>query len=304
MPVPEALDTWERLRRQFAAQLRVEEPGKEWLQRFRDLARQFRELGSRNTDLALYLAIHATGHEVAAYSSHHAMACALVGELAARWLGWTEEELESLVHAALSMNLSMTALQDQLAEQPGALSEGQRQTVAGHAAASATMLSAAGVEDLLWLQVVREHHVAGDPDTLESGPPGRRLAELLRRIDIYTAKLSRRGHRTAASPALAARDACLGPAGHPDSIGATLLRVLGLYPPGTWVALANGEVGIVTARGPKAHTPAVAAVLRPDGGLLLQPLRRDTALRSFAVVRGVNPRDVRVRLYHQKVLGC
>jgi hypothetical protein len=136
---------------------------------------------------------------------------------------------------------------------------------------------------------------------MEAAP---RIAELVRRIDVYTAKLSSRQGRRAITPALAARDACLGRSGHPDSIGATLLRVLGLYPPGTWVTLSNGETGIVIARGSKAHTPIVAALRRADGGMLLRPARRDTQLRSYAVVRGITTHEVRVRLHHLHALRC
>jgi hypothetical protein len=103
---------------------------------------------------------------------------------------------------------------------------------------------------------------------------------------------------------MAARDACLDASGHPDSIGATLLRVVGLYPPGTFVELANGESAVVIVRGAKAHTPIVASMRRKDGGLLMQPVRRDTLRPGFAVKRGVEPSHVRVLLNHRRILSC
>lgn len=307
LPVSEALEAWERLRRQLASHLREESLDGAWLHQFTDLARDLRTLADNNPDLALYLLIHAAGAEISTYSAQHGMACAVVAELAARWLAWPEDEVESLVHAALSMNVSMTAMQDTLARQTDALTVTQRETVQGHAQASAEMLAGAGVQDSLWLQTVRDHHRVAEIDGFDADAdtdPAVRMAELLRRIDIYTAKLSRRGSRAAASPTVAARDACLGPGGQPDSIGATLLRVLGLYPPGTWVALANGDHGIVVARGPKAHTPVVAAIRRGDGGLLMRPLRCDTQERAYAVVRGLGSREAQVRLNHRQVLSC
>ncbi len=201
------------------------------------------------------------------------------------------------------MNISMSAVQDSLARQSSALSDAQRDTVRTHAQGSADILKLVGVDDPTWLCAVRDHHTIGE-SVDDDAQPGARIAELLRRIDIYTAKLSRRAGRAPSSPALAARDACLGPAGHPDSIGATLLRVLGLYPPGTWVNLANGEQGVVIRRGEKAHTPVVAAVRRNDGGLLLQPVRRDTSVRTYRVRHGLNVRDVRVRINAARVLGA
>jgi len=298
------LDAWDALRRKLSSLLKAGDPTIEWGLQLRGSAMQLRELASQDIDLALYYLIFSAGQELDHYSAVHGMACAVIGELVGRWHGWTDEELAALVHAALSMNVAMTRTQDALAVQAEAPDARQRQEIAEHAEASAAFVAAAGVQELLWIEVVRRHCVGCDDGEVESMAPESRLAEVLRRVDVYTAKLSRRRSRGATTPALAARDACLGQAGHPDSIGATLLRVLGLYPPGTWVSLSNGETGIVVARGAKAHTPIVAALRRADGGLLMQPGRRDTQLRGCAVARGVTMRDVPVRIQHARALGA
>jgi hypothetical protein len=298
------LDAWEALCRKLSSTLKGQEPSVEWRLQLQGLAMQLRELAEQDVDVALYYLIFCAGQELDHYSAVHGMACAVIAELAGRWHNWSDEELAAVVHAALSMNVSMTCTQDALACQADAPSERQRQEIAEHAEASAAFLSAAGVQDPLWVEVVRRHHVGCDAGEIDAMPPEARLAELLRRVDIYTAKLSRRRSRDSTTPAIAARDACLGQSGHPDGIGATLLRVLGLYPPGTWVSLSNGEIGIVIARGAKAHTPIVAALRRADGGLLMQPGRRDTQLRTCAVLRGVTARDARVRIHHLRTLRC
>jgi hypothetical protein len=304
LPTPDLLDAWDALRRKLSALLKASEPSDDWARELRGLASQVRELAARDVDLALYTLVHAAGQELDHYSAVHAMTCAVIGELVGTWHGWNADEVTALVHAALSMNVSMTRMQDALVHQLDAPDERQRKEIAGHAQASAAFLEGAGVTEALWVEVVRHHSIGCDEGEIDAMPPVSRLAELIRRIDIYTAKLSRRRSREATTPALAARDACLGRSGYPDSIGATLLRVLGLYPPGTWVSLANGETGIVIARGAKAHTPIVAALRRGDGGLLMQPGRRDTQLRGLAVVRGVTMRDVKVRIHHARALRC
>ena len=68
--------------------------------------------------------------------------------------------------------------------------------------------------------------------------------------------------------------------------------------------LVNGESAVVIVRGAKAHTPIVASVRRKDGGLLMQPVRRDTLQMGFAVKRGVQPSSVRVILNHLRILAC
>lgn len=299
VPPAVALDEWEKLSTRIARHLRREVDAA-WVQELEQLADTLLSLQQRDPDLALYLLLYAAAHELTSYSAQHAIACAVVADLAAAWLGWTEPER----HAARLAALSMTSVQDSLALEPGMPSDDARQLIAGHAAQSEALLRKAGVADPLWLQAVRLHHETRQDMAEGMLAPGERIAELLRRVDVYTAKLSRRFTRDAASPALAARDACLDASGHPDSIGATLLRVLGLYPPGTYVALANGELAVVVARGEKAHTPVVAAIRRADGGLLMQPVLRNTTARKHAVSHGVRASSVRVRLHHMRVLAA
>jgi len=302
--VPQGLDAWEQLIAKTTRLLRESNIDGSWVARFTELTRDVRGLVRRNVDLALYVLIQSNGSGVGHYSAQHSMICLVMAELAADWMDWPEEEKQALALAALSMNLSITALQDSLVKQSFSLSDLQRELIAAHPAASVDLLSKAGVEETVWLYVVQHHHLVLGPEDAVNAKAGPRLAELLRRVDIYTAKLSRRGSRESVTPAMAARDACLGAGGHPDSIGATLLKVVGLYPPGTFVELVNGETAVVIKRGEKAHTPIVASMRRQDGGLLIQPERRDTLRAGWSVRKGVEPSRVRVLFDHRRVLGC
>lgn len=83
------------------------------------------------------------------------------------------------------MNLSITSLQDNLAKQSSSLSKSQRAQVLVHATASADLLTNAGVTDETWLHVVQQHHTVQESDLAQETRTGGRLAELLRRVDIY-----------------------------------------------------------------------------------------------------------------------
>jgi hypothetical protein len=307
LPPDEAIEAWEGETRQLSALLRTAAPDAAWLGQFETARQRQRVLAQRDADHALYLLLQAAATQLDRYSAHHAMLCAVVCDLCAECFDWPDGERESLQRAALSMNLSMTVMQDTLARQVGPLTSTQRESVANHAAGSAELLNAAGVTDALWLETVRDHHTAQGAlgrSALEQAPPAQRLAHLLHRVDVYTAKLSRRASREPVSPAIAARDACLGDEGRPDPVGAAMLRTLGLYPPGCFVQLASGEIGVVVRRGDKAHTPLVAALRRQDGGLFLQPSRRDTSQPRHAIVKGVNAREVKVHLNHLRTLNA
>ena len=325
-----ALDSWMQAQRAFAALLRTESIDAAWLERLEGAMRALRSLAAHDIDTALYVLLHAGITDVDRYSAHHAMLCAVAAEACAGQLGWDEERIVTTVRVALTMNVSISALQDSLARQMDAPSASQRELVASHAERSAKMLQDAGVADACWIEAVRHHHAAAQTAATASpqgaavgaaegptegaaagtaagadgaAPGAREIAQLVHRIDVYTAKLSRRTTRAAISPALAARAACLDGQGHADAIGGTILRCLGLYPPGCFVQLANGDLAIVVRRGRKAHTPIVAAVRRGDGGVYEQPLRCDTAQAPLAVVRGVPLDDVKVRLNHGRALA-
>lgn len=304
MSLQDKLDAWERITNQVIKLLGEPLIDQTWAQRLADLAHKVREFVQHDADVALYQLIHEASIGVEHYSQVHALTCLVVAELAAEWMEWPEEEKQSLALAALSMNLSMTVLQNMLAHQSTAPNEDQRRLIDEHANASVDLLTHAGVTDPAWLYAVRHHHESRNAEAASETSAGPRLAEMLRRVDAYTAKLSRREARESVTPARAARDACLDPTGHPDSIGATLLRVLGLYPPGTFVELANGETAIVVKRGEKAHTPIVASVRRMDWGLLMPPMRRDTSHLNVRIRKGVDPGRVRVSINPKSALSC
>lgn len=298
------LDQWERLTTKAATLLRDVTFDNDWLCQVQAFAATVRQVLQQDADVALFVALQSNALSVDHYSENHAITCLVLGELAALWMEWAEHERETLAWAALTMNISMTALQDTLAEQSHAPSANQRERIDTHAEQSVKVLRDAGAQDALWLEVVGQHHTVQKALAASEASPVPRLSELLRRVDVYTAKLSRRVNRDSVTPAKAARDACLGPDGHPDHIGATLLRVAGLYPPGTYVELANGETAVVIRRGEKAHTPLVASVRAADWALISPPQFRDTSRPVFAVRRGVDPSHVRVNFDCLHLLCC
>jgi hypothetical protein len=62
-----------------------------------------------------------------------------------------------------------------------------------------------------------------------------------------------------------------------------LVQVFGLYPPGSFVRLANGEQAVVFRHGEGPGTPVVAAVTTGSGAPVMQPVRRETHRQGLAV---------------------
>jgi HD-GYP domain-containing protein (c-di-GMP phosphodiesterase class II) len=297
-------DQWESLADLLHAALRDARPHAEFLARIRLVHERASRLGQRQMDASLYHLIHTAAETTDKYSSHHALLVMLVCDQAGRALGWGQDWLHGIGCAALSMNVAMAALQDQLAASDAPLTPAIREQIRQHGALGAQLLREAGLDDALWCETVRLHHDHGDGQMPQADlPPERQLARLLRRADIFTAKISRRQTRAPMSPVQAAREACLGVDGLPDEVGGALLRATGLYPPGSFVELANGERGIVVARGRRANLPWVASLVAPSGMALGEPALRDTLDARYAVRSALAGAQVRVRPDHRRILS-
>lgn len=297
-------EEWDSLLRVLSSALEEARPDGDWLSRVIRAHRRVQELGSRNLDGSLYYLIHESGQSQPKYSALHGMLVCLVCQAAGRLLSWSQDWIQAIGLASLTMNATMTRLQDMLADSDMPPSVEMRQEIEHHPIACQALLQACGVEDPLWTGAVRWHH-AWQQDHLpfEELSAPHRLARLLMRVDIFTARLSRRRTRTPMSPLQAAKRACLGPGGKLDEIGSALLKTLGLYPPGTFVEMSNGETGIVVARGARADLPRVASLRSADGSVFIEPMLRDTGKSAYRVVRSVSGSDVNVRLSHEKLMG-
>ena len=297
-------EEWESLLRVMVSTLRDPRPDADWLKRIIRAHRRVQDLAARRLDGSMYFLIQESSQPQLNYSALHGLLVCLVCQATARILSWPRDWVQAVGLAALTMNATMSRLQDMLADSDAMPSVEMRQEIERHPLAAQALLQACGVEDPLWTGAVRWHHDwQQDSLPFEQLTDPRKLARLLMRVDIFTARLSRRRSRSPMSPLQAAKRACMGPGGKLDEIGSALLKAVGLYPPGTYVELANGEVGIVVARGVRADLPRVASLRGADGAVMMSPVLRDAVKTPHRVARSVLASEVNVRLNHDKLIG-
>jgi HD-GYP domain-containing protein (c-di-GMP phosphodiesterase class II) len=266
----------------------------DYVARLQRLDADMLDLLNGDPDVALLVLIQNAAADHHRYSVNHALLVWAVCELAARELPAAPvEQRRSLRCAALTMNIAMTTLQDQLAAHEGALSARQREAVEAHAAAGARQLAELGVADPLWLEAVEHHHRAGHGPLAEL-PEGQRLARLIRRADVFAARLSPRKQRPALSATSAVKGTYLDERGQPDEAGAAIVKATGIYPPGSAVQLASGELGVVLRRGARVNEPRVASLVSRSGTPLGEPVVRDTRLPAHEVKASIAPRELRL----------
>jgi hypothetical protein len=281
---------WRALRHSTSALLHApREP--RFLTHLRELHDELARQLEHHRDRTLLALIHGVTHGDDERSAGHALLCAAVATLAARRIpALTALECQSLTLAALTMNLSITPLHDELAHQTHPATQAQRQRLAGHARASARLLEQLGVIDPNWVQAVAHHHDA------TCGPLASRLrplmlARLLQRADLFAAHLAPEPGRAAQSPADAVQAAYHAEDGLPDEAGMLLVRALGLYPPGSLVQLANGDLAVVVGCGSRPQWPVVATIASREGLAPSTPVLRTPGDPEFSVVETLAPRE-------------
>lgn len=267
-----------------------------------DVAGPVVALVDRDPDLAIFNILRNQANEMVGYGVQRSLNTAITAYLVAQRLGWDAGSMEKVFKIALTSNLAMLELQGQLARQRAPLSPGQYMVLREHPQESARMLELSGIHDEEWLLAVLKHHEVEDGSGYPTGCTDvGDYASLVRRADVYTAKLASRSHREALSADVAGRQMFMQDPGHPMT--AALVKEFGIYPPGCCVRLASGETGIVVERGPLVTQPVVALLTRANGSLLPTPVRRETTDAKHAVVGIVGEKSAATRMPTEKLLA-
>lgn len=292
---------WLDLQAQGNALLRDRNPA-QFLERLERVQTMLSGYAHRNPDGALFALVYLAGTETRMYSATHSMLVSLTCGLTAREiLKWPKELEVLLCKAALTMNLSLTALQDQLAAQVDPPTAAQLQAIDEHPVKSAEMLSAMGISDATWLQAVREHHTQR-PGPLESRTTAQQFVRLMQRADMFADRLAPKAGRAPLAPAAAMQACYFDENRQMDEAGAALIKAVGIYQPGSFVRLATDEVAVVIKRGRTTTTPRVAVLINRSGMPTIEYTIRETSLRDFRIVASLPHRDVKVKINLERLL--
>ncbi|MGE4375987.1 MAG: HD-GYP domain-containing protein [Burkholderiaceae bacterium] len=245
----------------------------------RQLDRWLQDLMAHDTDAGLYLMFQLASTSTVGYSTSHALVCGTLCHVLAQELQLGQRERDSLVHAALTMNIGMTALQDELAQQREKPSAAQQNAIRAHAENGRDLLERLRVQDELWLRVVQLHHTHLPPpgNALSAQAPQERLVRILSTIDRYAAMISPRQSRAGRSITESVRAIFSRSTEATDEVNRALVRALGLCPPGVFVRMDNGDTALVLRRGTATNHPLVASLLDRSGKSYPKPSIYETA---------------------------
>ncbi|MCZ8235641.1 MAG: HD-GYP domain-containing protein [Inhella sp.] len=277
--------TWQQLADTLERLLLFPQAAADFPQALKDVAKQIDDLMSQDTDLGVFEVVRISPDKLARYGALHSLHTACVVWLVVNRKEWVLAKRLSALQAALTMNIAVTDLQTTLAQQAAPLDADQQTRIRNHPTDSAHLLRSLGVSDELCLAAVAEHHEqpGGKGYPLGLASTGE-MADLLRTCDVFCAKMSPRAGRTAMlSPKAAEAIFRHRSANH---FGATVVTTMGLYPPGSLVALGSGEQAMVTERTRDPLRPIIALLTDPTGHALDAPQASGTDTRGARKVVG------------------
>lgn len=232
------------------------------------------------------------------YCATHALLSGAVAALTADKLALPPGNRTVLLRSALVMNIGMARPQDSLARQHKPPSPEQRSIITAHPPTSADILRGFGVQDAELLDMVHWHHA---PEATTGHAEQQLSLQLLHLADTLVAKMAPRISRPAMSALGAAKSLVLEATALTQTERIAMTSVMGFYPPGTYVQLANGEVAVVIARGERAATPHVASLINTKGMPMSSYLYRDTRLVDHTVRAPLPANQVNVHVNLEKV---
>lgn len=263
-----------------------------WVARVRAVTHDLIEATDEDPDAAF-----AAMHLEARYKYdvvHHMMAAVLCARLG-RAAGMRKEERFSLVVAAITHDIAVLAMRAEL-EASTVLTPQQHERIREHPQRGVEILRELGVDDPLWLQAVLEHHEFLDGSGY-AGLRGDQLGTASRIIalaDAISAMLRPRPYRDRKLAKAALADLYQDGQGRYDkNLLTSLIRDLGLYPPGSVVRLANREIALaIRPRPGRPAIPEAVAITDYAGRPLERPVPRDVAEAEYHIVSLLDPDQV------------
>jgi len=193
------------------------------------------------------------------------------------------------VCAALTRDIGMFSVQDELDRCEGAMPESLKRVVLEHPLMGAEILRRGGVQDKIWLDAVEQHH-----ERLNGGGYPRRIqgdgicrgGRVLAIADTYSAMTKPRPYRAKEHFAQnALRDIYLQKDVSLDGdLIQAMIKEIGIFPPGSIVKLKSGEIAVIKHCTHKPADAVMYTVYDQRGMPLLEPLRREAANPNYEIV--------------------
>jgi HD-GYP domain-containing protein (c-di-GMP phosphodiesterase class II) len=230
-----------------------------------------------------------------AYSLMQPVYSAMLCDLTGQALGYSEEQRLSLRAAALTANLGMYSYQDALNNQTSPFTDAQREEMQLHPYQSVQMLKDVDIEDETWLKAIAQHHECNDGTGYPAGITSNTIgaeSKIISLADSYMAMITRRAYGEKIQPKVALQNIYKSASAEDQSIFLAFIKMLGIFPPGTYVKLSNDEIAIVKKQSDKGGLSCiVSSISKSDLRLFNIPVERDTSEDEFSIEEFYTPTE-------------
>jgi len=269
-----------------------------------DITQLIKEACNVNKDVALAMV---QLKQEGSYAIRHLVDTAVVSCIIGKAMQMPDTELDTMIKAAMTMNLGMIEAQDKINSFGNELTPALQAAIQNHPKKSVELLRQLGIDDEVWLEMVLQHHETEDGSGYPRGLKGDqtlRGAKIIALADRYCARICKRETRPTTLANIALREMFMERGQTVDPvIAAYFVREVGIYPPGTVVKLTNGETGIVSKAGDAAASPWVHSLIGPRGAPLSFPIRRKTSESLYNVHDVLDPRKLDFPIRLQAIWG-
>ena len=220
----------------------------------------------------------------------HAIQCAILCHTLFARQNLPAEERQSVMAAALTSNIGMRGFYEQIQKQETPLSATQRRMIAQHPQKSAKMVHDIGVKNATWLKVILQHHELNDGSGYPSSLTKNQIvigAKALAIAERYSMMISHHSKHDPISIGDALKVFFMEQGEkYEKALCMRFVLELTLFPPGSFVELANGDTAIIVRRNMEQPSqPVVKSVADPLGQLFETPIERDTSDKDYEIMK-------------------
>ena len=220
----------------------------------------------------------------------HAVQCAILCHTLFAKQNMPDADRQNIMAAALTANIGMRGFYEQMQKQETPLSATQRRMIAQHPQKSAKMVHDIGVKNATWLKVILQHHELNDGSGYPSSLTKNQIvigAKALAIAERYSMMISHHSKHEPISIGDALKVFFMEPGKkYEKALCLHFVLQLTLFPPGSFVELANGDTAIVVSRNMEQPShPVVKSVADQLGHVFDLPIQRNVSDTEFEIMK-------------------
>jgi len=224
------------------------------------------------------------------YTYTHCINVSTISLMIGRKLNLTKEQLFQLGEGALLHDLGKIKIPENVLNKPSKLSENEFEIMKKHPLYTYEILKDKKEVSEISKFIAMQHHEKFDGTGYPFGLKGEKInyfARIVALADVYDALTTARSYKKAMSPYKAMQIIVSGSGKHFDpQLLKEMLKILSIYPPGSYVELNTGEKAIIKKINDKNVLGPVVEVLKMNNNKVIGQYEMNLAARKNVFIKG------------------